>query len=182
MPKENIDRAIDKATNAGAGEDYHPVLYEGYGPNGVAILVDGLTDNANRTSANVRAAFTKNESNLGTKGSVSYMFDQKGYFAILREGLDIDEDTMLMSALDAGAEDIETSDEVFEIYSDPKDFAKVRNALREDGYKFEEAQLTYVPQNTIEIDEETQHTIEKLIEVLEDDDDVNEVYHNAELS
>lgn len=182
MPKENIDRAIDKATNAGAGEDYHPVLYEGYGPKGVAILVDGLTDNANRTSANVRAAFTKNESNLGTKGSVSYMFDQKGYFAVLRDELDVDEDTMLMSALDAGAEDIETSDEVFEIYSDPKDFAKVRNALQEEGYKFEEAQLTYVPQNTLEIDEETQKTIEKLIEVLEDDDDVNEVYHNAELS
>lgn len=180
MPNDNVERAIEKATSAGEGEDYHPVMYEGYGPNGVAILVDGLTDNANRTSANVRSAFTKNNANLGTKGSVSYMFDQKGYFVILREELDIDEDTMLMSALEAGAEDMETSENVFEIYSDPTDFAQVRDALQEEGYKFEQASLTYVPQNTIPVDEETQEAVEKLIEVLEDDEDVNEVYHNGD--
>lgn len=180
MPNDNIKRAIKRATDAGDGDDYVPVLYEGYGPNGVAVLVEGLTDNANRTAASVRSAFTKNDSNLGAQGSVSYMFDRKGYFVIEREELDIDEDEMLMIVLEAGGDDLETHDEVFEVYSGPNDFAGVRNALQEAGFKFAQAGLVYVPQNTVPVDEETQEAIETLMAVLEDDDDVSEIYHNGD--
>lgn len=182
MPKDNIERAIKKATEAGEGDNYVSVMYEGYGPNGVAVMVDGLTDNQNRTSANVKSAFTKNDSNLGAPGSVSYMFDHKGYIAIERENLDVDEDDMLLEVIEAGAEDMETSDEVFEIYTEVQDFASVRDSLKEAGYDLAEAQLTYIPQNTIQVDEETKEVILRLIEVLEDDEDVNEVFTNAELA
>lgn len=179
MPNDNIDRAIKRATSAGEGDNYEEFAYEGYGPNGIAILVQGLTDNVNRTSTNVRVAFTKNGGNLGEKGSVSYMFDRKGYIAIEREGLDVDEDTMLMSVLEAGAEDLETSEEVFEIYTNPSDFTTVRESLEEEGYTLARAEVTLFPQTTIEVDEETQEAIETLVDKLEDDDDVNEVFHNA---
>ncbi len=182
MPNKNIESAIKRATESGVGDDYVDVTYEGYGPNGTAILVDGLTDNANRTSASVKHAFSKHDSNLGQPGSVSYMFERKGYFVIEREDLDVSEDDMMLQALEAGASDIETSDEVFEVYSEPDDFAAVRDGLKEEGYSFEEAQLIYSPMTTVSVEGEDKERLMELIDMLEDDEDINEVFHNAELS
>ncbi|MBP1043527.1 YebC/PmpR family DNA-binding transcriptional regulator [Vagococcus sp. BWB3-3] len=181
MPNDNIQRAIKKASAAGEGENYDEVIYEGYGPEGVAILVYALTDNRNRTSTNVRVAFNKNGGSLGETGSVSYMFDRKGYLAIDREGLTVDEDTMMMSVLEAGGEDLETSDEVFEIYTDPSDFQSVRDALKADGYQLAQAELTMVPQTLIELAEKQAQKVQQLIDALEDDDDVSEVYTSGEM-
>lgn len=179
MPNDNVNRAIKKATSAGEGENYDEVIYEGYGPGGVAVLVHTLTDNRNRTATNVRVAFNKNGGSLGETGSVNYMFDRKGYIAIAREGLDVDEDTMLMSILEAGAEDMEVSDEVFEIYTEATAFTEVRDALKED-YDLAQAELTMIPQTTIELDEGKQQQLDNLIDALEDDDDVSEVFTSAE--
>ncbi len=179
MPNDNVNRAIKKATDAGQGENYDEVTYEGYGPNGVAILVHTLTDNLNRTNTNIKVAFNKNGGSPGEKGSVSYMFDRKGYIAIEREGLDVDEDTMLMSVLEAGGDEMETSDEVFEIYTDAANFAEVRDALEEEGYTLATAEVTMLPQVEVELPEDKKAQLEQLIEKLEDDDDVNEVFHNA---
>lgn len=181
MPNDNIERAVKRATDSSEGANYHEINYEGYGPNGVAILVETLTDNTNRTATNVRVAFDRNHGSLGEKGSVSYMFDRKGYIAIEREGLDVDEDTMLMSALEAGAEDLETSDEVFEIYTAGSDFAAVRDELEKE-YTLANADLTMVPRMFVSVDEETNEKLKELLDALEDDDDVNDVYHNAELA
>lgn len=178
MPNDNIDRAVKRATDSGESANYHEVTYEGYGPSGVAILVETLTDNTNRTGTNVRVAFDRNHGNLGEKGSVNYMFDRKGYIAIEREGLDVDEDTMLMSVLEAGAEDLETSEEVFEIYTDASDFTGVRDELEKE-YTLANAELIMLPSMHVNVDEETNEKLEELINALEDDDDVNEVYHNA---
>ena len=178
MPNDNIDRAVKRATDSGESANYHEVTYEGYGPSGVAILVETLTDNTNRTGTNVRVAFDRNHGNLGEKGSVNYMFDRKGYIAIEREGLDVDEDTMLMSVLEAGAEDLETSEEVFEIYTDASDFTGVRDELEKE-YTLANAELIMLPSMHVTIDEETNEKLEELINALEDDDDVNDVYHNA---
>ncbi len=181
MPNDNIDRAIKRATDAGQGDDYKEIIYEGYGPNGVAVLVHCLTDNVNRTATNVRVAFDRNGGSLGEKGSVGYMFDRKGYIAIAREGLDVDEDTMLMHVLEAGGEDMETSDDVFEIYTEAHDFAAVRDALREAEFDLDQAELSMIPQTTVELPEDKLIQFEKMIDALEDDDDVNDIYHNAEL-
>lgn len=181
MPNDNIQRAIKKASAAGEGENYDEVIYEGYGPEGVAILVYTLTNNRNRTATNVRVAFNKNGGSLGETGSVNYMFDRKGYIAIDREDLTVDEDTMMMSVLEAGGEDLETSDEVFEIYTDPSDFQRVRDALKAEGYQLAQAELTMVPQTLIEVDESKADKIQQLIDALEDDDDVSEVYTSAEM-
>ncbi|MEC6747791.1 YebC/PmpR family DNA-binding transcriptional regulator [Marinilactibacillus sp. XAAS-LB27] len=181
MPNDNVERAIKRASDAGQGDNYDEVLYEGYGPNGIAVLVSGLTDNLNRTSTNVRVAFNKNGGSLGEKGSVSYMFDRKGYIAIAREGLDVDEDTMLMSVLEAGGEELETSEDVFEVYTDAQDFSDVRDALEAAGYVLDQAEITMVPQTTVPVPEDKLTTFENMIEALEDDDDVSEVYHNAEM-
>lgn len=178
MPNDNIDRAVKRATDSGESANYHEVTYEGYGPSGVAILVETLTDNTNRTGTNVRVAFDRNHGNLGEKGSVNYMFDRKGYIAIEREGLDVDEDTMLMSVLEAGAEDLETSEEVFEIYTDASDFTGVRDELEKE-YTLANAELIMLPSMHVNVDEETNEKLEELINALEDDDDVNNVYHNA---
>src|SRR5699024_3276080 len=132
MPNDNVDRAIKRATDPSESANYNEIIYEGYGPSGVAVLVETLTDNTNRTATTVREAFDRNGGSLGEKGSVNYMFNRKGYIAIEREGLDIDEDSMLMYVLEAGAEDLVTSDEVFEIYTDGSDFAIVRDALERD--------------------------------------------------
>lgn len=182
MPNDNINRAIKKATSAGEGENYEEVNYEGYGPNGVAVLVQTLTDNRNRTSTNVRVVFNKNGGSLGETGSVSYLFERKGYIAIEREDLDVDEDTMLMSVLEAGGEELETSEDVFEIYTDPSDLAAVRDALEAEGYTLAQAESTMVPQTSVQIDADKEELFRTMIEKLEDDDDVSEVYHNAELS
>ena len=181
MPNDNVDRAVKRATDSSESANYHEVTYEGYGPNGVAVLVETLTDNTNRTGTNVRVAFDRNHGNLGEKGSVNYMFDRKGYIAIEREGLDVDEDTMLMSILEAGAEDLETSDEVFEIYTDASDFTTVRDELEKE-YTLANAELTMLPSLYVTVDEETNEKLLELIDALEDDDDVNDVYHNADFS
>src|SRR5690625_91897 len=144
MPNDNVDRAIKRATDPSESANYNEIVYEGYGPNGVAVLVETLTDNTNRTSSTVRVAFDRNGGSLGEKGSVNYLFDRKGYIAIERENLDIDEDTTLMSALEAGAEDLETSDEVFEIYTAGTDFTEVRDALEKE-FELAQAELTMVP-------------------------------------
>lgn len=181
MPNDNVQRAIKKATTAGEGENYDEIVYEGYGPEGVAILVHTLTDNKNRTSTNVRVAFNKNGGSLGETGSVAYMFDRKGYIAIVREDLDIDEDIMLMSVLEAGGEELETSDEVFEIYTEASDFADVRDALEKEGYELAQSELTMVPQVLTELSEKNQEILQTIVDVLEEDDDVSEVYTSADM-
>ncbi|KRK40998.1 YebC/PmpR family DNA-binding transcriptional regulator [Loigolactobacillus bifermentans] len=180
MPKDNIKRAVDK----GSGSDtanYEEVTYEGYAPGGVAVLVHALTDNKNRTSSSVRVAFTRNGGALGASGSVAYMFDRRGYIVIEREGLEIDEDGMLEAALEAGADDMETSDEAFEIYTDPKQLAAVRDALEAAGYKLATAELTMIPENLTPVPADKVEQFQRMIDLLEDDDDVSEVYHAGEL-
>ena len=181
MPNDNVQRAIKKATSAGEGDNYDEVVYEGYGPAGVAILVHALTDNKNRTATNVRVAINKYGGSLGETGSVAYMFDRKGYIAIVREGLDVDEDTMLMSVLEAGGEELEASEEVFEIYTDASDFADVRDALEKEGYVLAQAELTMVPQMVTDLSEEHQAILETIVDALEDDDDVSDVYTSANI-
>ncbi len=180
MPNDNVTRAIKKATTAGEGEQYDEVVYEGYGPSGVAILVQTLTDNKNRTSTNVRVAFNKNGGSLGETGSVAYMFDRKGYIAIEREELDVDEDVMTMSVLEAGGEDIIISDDVFEIYTEASDFTQVRDALEAEGYVLAQAELTMVPQVSTTLSEGDSDILQSIVDALEDDDDVSEVYTSAE--
>ena len=181
MPNDNVQRAIKKATATGEGENYDEVVYEGYGPAGVAILVYALTDNKNRTATNVRVAFNKNGGSLGETGSVAYMFDRKGYIAIEREGLDVDEDTMLMSVLEAGGEELEASDEVFEIYTEASDFTEVRDALEKEGYVLAQAELTMIPQMMTELSEDNQSILETIVDALEDDDDVSDVFTSADM-
>ena len=181
MPNDNIDRAIKKADSSGANEHYDEVVYEGYGPGGAAVLVYALTDNRNRTGTNVRTAFNRNGGSLGETGSVSYMFDRKGYLAIGRDGLAVDEDTMLEQVLEAGGEDLQTSDEAFEIYTAPEDFTDARDTLQELGYSFVQAELTMVPQTVIGLSEEQTEQLQGLIDKLEDDDDVSEVFTSADM-
>mgnify|MGYP002511362958 CR=1 FL=1 len=179
VPNDVVNRAIDKATGAGEDENYEEVVYEGYGPNGVAVLVYCLTDNRNRTAPNIRVAFTRNGGNLGSSGSVSYMFDRKGLIMIERTE-ETDEDMIMLTALEAGAEDIQSSEEGFEIITDASDFLQVKNALEEEGIELASADVEMVPSMHTTIDEENAETFEKLIDALEDDDDVQNVYHNAE--
>lgn len=178
MPKDNIKRALDKATGAG-GEDYEEITYEGYGPAGVAILVHALTDNRNRTATAVRTAFNRNGGNLGETGSVSFMFDRKGYIAIAREGLDVDEDQMFEDVIEAGGEELEAMEEAFEIYTDPRDFQAVHDAL-EKKYDLATAEITMVPQNTVPVPADKVEQLNRLIDRLEEDDDVSEVFTSAE--
>ncbi len=180
MSNDNVQRAIKKATAAGDGEQYDEVTYEGYGPGGVAILVHALTDNRNRTATNVRVAFNKNGGSLGETGSVSYMFDRKGYIAIERTENDVNEDQMLLSVMEAGGDDLNTSDEVFEIYTEAGDFPAVRDALEKEGYLLAQAEITMVPRIMAEIDESKQTQLTNLVNQLEDDEDVSEVYTSAE--
>lgn len=178
MPKDNIKRALDKATGAG-GANYEEITYEGYGPAGVAILVHTLTDNRNRTVSSVKAAFSRNGGNLAESGSVSFMFDRRGYIAIAREDLDVDEDQMLDDVLEAGAEDLQTSDEVFEIYTEVADFESVRDALQAK-YDLDNAEITMVPQNTVPVPADKVEQLQRLIDRLEEDDDVSEVFTSAD--
>ncbi|MQB60195.1 YebC/PmpR family DNA-binding transcriptional regulator, partial [Lactobacillus reuteri] len=155
------------------------VTYEGYGPGGIAVLVHALTDNKNRTAAAVRSAFTHHGGALAATGAVSYMFDRKGYIVISREDLDTDEDTMLMDVLDAGGDDLQSSDEAFEIYTDPKQLAAVRDALEANGYKLETAELTMIPENLTDVPADKVEKLQHMIDELEDNDDVSEVYEAA---
>ncbi|MFK0552888.1 YebC/PmpR family DNA-binding transcriptional regulator [Enterococcus lactis] len=180
MPNDNVERAIKKATSAVDETNYDEITYEGYVPGGVGILVHALTDNRNRTATNVRVAFTRNGGSLGETGSVSYLFDRKGYIVIERDGLAVDEETMFEDVLEAGAEDLQTSPEVFEIYTAPEDFAAVRDELEKE-FTLAQAELTMIPQTTIDLNEEQREQLERLVDKLEDDDDVSEVFTAAEM-
>ena len=180
MPNDNIWRSIRKAAGEGESVDYVANLYEGYAPGGVAVMVDTLTENKNRTVSDVRHAFDKHGGSMGASGCVSDMFDRKGGIVIAQG--DLDEDEFMMTALDAGADDVELNEGYFEITTDPNNFSAVREELEKQGLTFESAEVSYVAQNYIEVsDEETVTKIKKLIAMLEDLDDVQEVYHNAEL-
>ena len=177
MPNDNIKRTIDRALGSGNADAYESVVYEGYGPCGVAVIVEALTDNRNRTAPNVRHLFDKYGGNLGATGCVSWSFDRKGVIAIEKE--DLDEDTVMMDALDAGADDMQVEDEVFEVYTDPDAFAAVTEALEAKGYTFLEAEVQMVPQNYIKLENEDDiKNMEKMIDLLEEDDDVQNVWHN----
>lgn len=178
MPKDNINRAIKKATDVGDTTNYDEITYEGYGPGGVAILVHTLTDNKKRTDANLHTIFSRNGGNMGSTGSVAYMFDRKGHLVIEREGLDLSEDDMLGMILEAGADDLKTTDDVFEILTEPKAFPEVKEALQAQNLTFAHAQLSMIPQNYVSLDEEQAAILEKLVDKLEDDDDVQDVYTN----
>ena len=176
MPKDNIQKAIDKAAGNSDSANYESVRYEGYGHGGVAFMVDCLTDNRNRTASQVRSSFTKAGGNLGTDGSVSYMFERKGSIVIPS---DYDEDTMMMTALDAGAIDFENMEDTYQITTDQTTFTAVRDALEAAGVKeFLECELTYVPTMEVSLDPEGQEKVLNLVETLEDLDDVQDVYYN----
>ena len=180
MPKENIQKAIEKATGAGDAANFESVRYEGYGHGGVAFMVDCLTDNRNRTASQVRAAFTKAGGNLGTDGSVSYMFERRGSIVIPAE---YDEDTMMMVALDAGALDFEKVEDNYMITTDASSFTAVKEALEAaDVKEFNECELTYIPNMEVELDAEGQEKVMNLVETLEDLDDVQDVYYNLKES
>ncbi|MCI5727812.1 MAG: YebC/PmpR family DNA-binding transcriptional regulator [Clostridium sp.] len=179
MPNDNINRAIKKAEGEMDTVNYETIVYEGYGPSGVAVIVETLTDNKNRSAGNVRSAFTKGGGNMGTSGCVSFMFQEKGEIVI--EKADRDEDEMMMMALDAGAEDFNADeDEVFVVTTTPEDFSTVREALEEQGVEFLEAQVKMIPDTYTEISEEDAKKFQKMLDLLDEDDDVTEVYHNAE--
>jgi len=178
MPKDNIKRAVDKGSGSGAA-NYEEVVYEGYGPGGIAVLVHALSDNKNRTAAAVRSAFTHHGGALAATGAVSYMFDRKGYIVIERADLDTDEDTMLMDVLDAGGDDLQASDEAFEIYTDDKQLAQVRDALQAAGYTLDTAELTMIPSNLTDVPDDKVEKFQHMIDELEDNDDVSEVFEAA---
>ena len=180
MPNDNIARVIKKAAGEQNMDNYEDISYEGYGPSGVAVIVETLTDNRNRTAGDLRHYFDKFGGNLGTNGSVSWMFDQKGII-IINKSDDVDEDELTMDALDAGADDFGVEDEFYEISTSPDDFRTVRDALEEKGYTFASASLEMIAQNYITLtDEHDILMMEKLIEHLEDNDDVQNIYHNWE--
>ena len=178
MPNDTINNALKKASSS--NENYEEITYEGYGPNGVAVIVEAATDNKNRTAADVRHVFDKAGGNLGTTGCVSYMFNKKGVIVIEKESTEMSEDELMMLALDAGAEDFQTSDEVYEITTDPSDFSGVHDKLEEEGIEFLEAEVQMVPTTTVKLDEKGSEKMERLIENLEDLDDVSNIYHNWE--
>jgi len=178
MPKDNIQKAIDKACKDAGGEDYETIRDEGYAPSGIAVMVDCLTDNRNRTASFVRSTFTKRGGNLGTDGSVSYLFSRQGVIVIEKT---LDEDEVMMTCLDSGADDIITEEDTIIVYTSPDKFLEVKKSLEEMNAVFITSEITYVASNTIEIeDEETKEKVYALIDALEDLDDVNAVYHNME--
>lgn len=179
MPNDTIDRSIKKAAGSGEDVEYENVTYEGYGPNGVAVIVEVLTDNRNRAAANVRNAFTKGGGNMGNSGCVSFMFDEKGLIVIDKEEIDMDEEELMMAALDAGAEDFAAEEDSYEITTAPDDFSAVRETLEAAGIPMASAEVTMIPQTYTELtDEEDIKKMNKLLEMLDDDDDVQNTYHN----
>ena len=181
MPNDNIQRSIKKASGELSNVTYEQITYEGYAPGGVAIIADCITDNRNRTASDVRHCFAKHGGNLGTSGSVSFMFDEKGVLVVERTP-GMDEDEMMMMALEAGAEDVKAEADVFEIYTAPNDFSAVREALEQQGLTFLSAEVDKIPQTTVAVtDEDTILKIQKLLDMLEENDDVQNVYHNADL-
>ena len=181
MPNDNIQRSIKKASGELGDVTYEQITYEGYAPGGVAVIVDTITDNRNRTVSDVRHCFAKNGGNLGNAGSVSFMFDEKGVLVIERTP-GMDEDEMMMIALEAGAEDMKAEEDVFEIYTAPADFSAVREELEKQGLSFLSAEVNKLPQNMVSVDDpEVLKNIQKLLDMLEDNDDVQNVYHNCDL-
>ncbi len=181
MPNDNIQRSIKKASGELSNVTYEQITYEGYAPGGVALIVDTITDNRNRTASDIRHCFSKNGGNLGTTGSVGFMFDEKGVLVVERTP-GSDEDEMMMLALDAGAEDMKVDEDAYEIYTAPNDFSTVRENLEKQGMTFLSAEVDKIPQNTVAVDDpETLKSIQKLLEMLEENDDVQNVFHNAEL-
>ena len=178
MPNDTINNAIKKAAGAGNSESYEEITYEGYGPNGVAIIVNASTDNKNRTAADVRHVFDKFGGNLGTSGCVSYMFEKKGVIVIEKAECKLGEDDLMMLALENGAENMEVEDEVYEITSAPEEFSKLSQALEENGISFLEADVKMVPNNYISLDENGVRKMELILEKLDELDDVIDVYHN----
>lgn len=182
MPNDNIERTIKKASGDIEGVTYEEITYEGYGPGGVAVLVEVLTDNKNRSASEVRLAFSKNNGSLGETGCVAYMFDRKGVIVINRSKTTMSEDDLMLAAIDAGAEEFETTDDSYEITTEPEQLEEVKEALEKAGITLETAEVTMVPQTTTELsDEDAEHMI-KLIDMLEDNDDVQNVYHNFDIT
>ena len=181
MPNDNIQRSIKKASGELSNVVYEEITYEGYAPGGVAVIVDCISDNRNRTASDVRHCFAKYGGNLGTTGSVGFMFDERGVLVVEREP-GSDEDEMMMIALDAGAEDVKADDDVFEILTAPNDFSTVRENLEKQGITFLSAEVAKIPQNTVEVtDPDTVLKIRKMLDLLEENDDVQNVFHNADL-
>ena len=182
VPNDTIERGIKKAAGDANAVNYEVVTYEGYGPSGTAIIVEALTDNKNRTAANVRNAFTKGSGNVGTQGCVSYMIDKKGQIIIDKEECKMDADELMMMALDAGAEDFNEEDDSFEVLTDPNDFSTVREALEKAGIPMAEADVTMIPQNWVDLSDENDiKQLNRTLDLLDEDDDVQNVYHNANL-
>lgn len=181
MPNDTIDRGIKKAAGDANAVNYEYVTYEGYGPGGIAIIVEALTDNKNRTAANVRSAFTKGSGSIGTQGCVSYSFDQKGQIIIDKEDCEMEADDLMMLALDAGAEDFSEEEDCFEIITAPDDLGTVREALEKEGLSFATAEVTMIPQNYVALTDETAlKNLQRTLDMLDEDDDVQNVYTNLE--
>lgn len=181
MPNDNIQRSIKKASGEGNTKEYFEMVYEGYGPCGIAVMVETLTDNKNRTAGDLRHYFDKNGGNLGQNGCVGFMFDRKGII-VIEKADGIDEDTLMMDALDAGADDFNVEDDCYEIMTTPDNFSTTRDALDKKGYTFVQAEINYIPQTTTAIDnEEDEKKMERLIDMLEENDDVQNVYHTWEM-
>ena len=179
MPNDNIKRVLEKAAGNGSGDNYESITYEGYGPSGVAVIVETMTDSRNRTASNMRHYFDKYGKGLGASGCVAWSFDKKGVAVIDNEDGDYEEDAVMMDALDAGASDFEAEEDCFTVYTDPDDFVTVTDALTKKGYKFASAQIEMVPQNYQKLENEDDiKNMEKLIDIMEDDDDVQNVWHN----
>jgi YebC/PmpR family DNA-binding regulatory protein len=179
MPKDNIERAIKKGTGELEGVNYEEIIYEGYGPGGAAVLIESLTDNKNRTVADIRSIFGKNGGNLGENGCVAWMFDKKGYIAIERSA--VDEDALMEAALEAGAEDIREDDSNYEVISDPGDFETIKEAIDKASFSYIDAEVTMLPQNTTNLTGKEAEQMVRLMEALEDCDDVQKVYTNADI-
>ena len=181
MPNDNIQRSIKKASGELSNVVYEEITYEGYAPGGVAVIVDTISDNRNRTASDVRHCFAKYGGNLGTTGSVGFMFDERGVLVVEREP-GSDEDEMMMTALDAGAEDVKVEEDVYEILTAPNDFSTVRENLEKQGFTFLSAEVQKIPQNTVAVtDPDTVLKIQKMLDLLEENDDVQNVFHNADL-
>ncbi len=179
MPNDTIERGIKKASGDAGNVNYEYCTYEGYGPAGIAIIVNALTDNKNRTAASVRAAFSKGKGNMGTPGCVSYMFDEKGQIIVDKEECDKEADDLMMLSLDAGAEDFNEEDDSYEIITDPGDFDNVRDKLEKEGIPMASADVVMLPQNYVAVENEDDKTaLQRLLDILDEDDDVQAVYHN----
>ena len=179
MPKDNIERAIKKGTGELEGVSYEEIIYEGYGPGGAAVLVESLTDNKNRTVADIRSIFGKNGGNLGENGCVAWMFDKKGYIAVEQSA--VDEDTLMETALEAGAEDIREDNDNYEVITEPGDFEAIKDAIDKASISFTDAEVTMLPQNTTDLTGKEAEQMLRLMEMLEDCDDVQKVYTNADI-